>query len=182
MAMTPKLWSLSGLAVELGTNIRTISGALANVPADGSVDGGQNRWYLVTALAALGATVPIRGHKLNGKASGQAGDDYVNSRTALATERAALLKLQRQTAEGRFVTIEEHKDTMNVIVQLLRSAALRMPTICAPNLIMLPTAAAAKEALTPYIHDMLTDLASTAVIKIEPGERSHYLVDGKEET
>ena len=57
MAMRPKLWSLSGLAVELGRNVRTVSAALANVPADGDLTVKGKRydgWTIETALRALG--------------------------------------------------------------------------------------------------------------------------------
>ena len=52
MAMRPKLWSLSGLSTELGRNVRTVSRALAKVPADGQLNG-HPAWRIATAIAAL---------------------------------------------------------------------------------------------------------------------------------
>jgi hypothetical protein len=52
MAMKAKLWSLNGLAVELGRDVRTIGKALAGVKPDGMV--GKNPGYHTeTALSAL---------------------------------------------------------------------------------------------------------------------------------
>ncbi|KLK90303.1 hypothetical protein AA309_26600 [Microvirga vignae] len=52
--MTRKLWSLNGLATELGRDRRTVAKALEAVPADG-VLGGHKAWYLKTALDRLKA-------------------------------------------------------------------------------------------------------------------------------
>ena len=51
MAMRPKLWSLSGLAVEFGRNVRTVGKALGSTPPDGQV-AGHDAWRMETALAA----------------------------------------------------------------------------------------------------------------------------------
>ena len=53
MAMTRQLWTLSGLATELGKDRRTIGRALRHVPADGTTRGGYEGWFMETALRAL---------------------------------------------------------------------------------------------------------------------------------
>jgi hypothetical protein len=53
MAMTAKLFSISGLAIELDRDRRTIGKALARVPPDGKTADGGAAWHLTTALAAL---------------------------------------------------------------------------------------------------------------------------------
>lgn len=55
MSMTRTLFSISGLATELGKDRRTISNALAAVPPDGQI-GARPGWHMLTALAALGWT------------------------------------------------------------------------------------------------------------------------------
>jgi hypothetical protein len=57
MAMTKALWSLNGLATELGKDRRTVAKALSNVPPDG-YDGSEKRWHLTTALRALNPPRP----------------------------------------------------------------------------------------------------------------------------
>lgn len=51
--MRPGLFSISGLAVELGFDRRTIAGKLRNVRPDGILPGGSPGWRLAAALPAL---------------------------------------------------------------------------------------------------------------------------------
>jgi hypothetical protein len=53
MSMIAKLFSISALSVELGRDRRTVSKALARVPADGQTETGDPGWFLTTALRAL---------------------------------------------------------------------------------------------------------------------------------
>lgn len=53
MAMTRQLWTINGLATELGKDRRTLGKALRNIPADGKTRGGYKSWYMETALRAL---------------------------------------------------------------------------------------------------------------------------------
>jgi hypothetical protein len=55
MAMTRQLWSINGLATELGKDRRTLGRALRHVAADGTTRGGYQGWFMETALRALGA-------------------------------------------------------------------------------------------------------------------------------
>ena len=55
MAMTRQLWTLNGLATELGKDRRTLGRALRGVPADGTTKGGHQAWFMETALRALSA-------------------------------------------------------------------------------------------------------------------------------
>jgi hypothetical protein len=52
MSMRPRLWSLNGLATELGRDRRTMGKVLATSPADGKLSG-HPAWLLTTALRAL---------------------------------------------------------------------------------------------------------------------------------
>lgn len=53
MAMTRQLWTINGLATELGKDRRTLAKALRHVPADGTTRGGYQGWYMETALRTL---------------------------------------------------------------------------------------------------------------------------------
>ena len=53
MAMTRQLWTINGLATELGKDRRTLGRALSDVPADGKAGGGHKAWFMETALRAL---------------------------------------------------------------------------------------------------------------------------------
>ena len=52
MSMTKRLWSVNGLATELGRDRRTVASALADVPEDGTLHG-HKAWHLTTALRVL---------------------------------------------------------------------------------------------------------------------------------
>jgi hypothetical protein len=54
MAMTAKVFSISGLSIELGRDRRTISRALSHTPPDGKCEDGTDGWHLRTALQRLG--------------------------------------------------------------------------------------------------------------------------------
>src|SRR5215213_9800655 len=52
MSMRPRLWSLNGLATELGRDRRTMGKILATTPPDGRLNG-HAAWFLTTALDAV---------------------------------------------------------------------------------------------------------------------------------
>lgn len=53
MAMPRQLWSINGLATELGKDRRTLGRALRHVPTDGTTQSGYKGWFMETALRAL---------------------------------------------------------------------------------------------------------------------------------
>jgi hypothetical protein len=53
MSMTPQLFSLSGLAVELRQDRRTVAKKLRGVAPDGELPGGHRGWFLATALREI---------------------------------------------------------------------------------------------------------------------------------
>jgi hypothetical protein len=60
MAMVARLWSLSGLAVELNGNPRTLSRRLKHTRPDGKLNGNP-AWLLSTAICAMKIDQPRRG-------------------------------------------------------------------------------------------------------------------------
>jgi hypothetical protein len=54
MSMTAKLYTISGLAVELNRDRRTVGKSLSRTPPDGQTEAGDPGWYLTTALRSLG--------------------------------------------------------------------------------------------------------------------------------
>ena len=75
MAMTKKLYSISGLAIELDRDRRTIAQALKAVPPDGKT-GQHDGWYLSTANQALLPDRPAAGRRRQHQAT--ALDHYVD--------------------------------------------------------------------------------------------------------
>jgi hypothetical protein len=64
MAMTPQLFSLSALAVELDRDRRTVARALRHVPPDGKVHG-RDGWRMTTAITALDRLEGVRNRNID---------------------------------------------------------------------------------------------------------------------
>jgi hypothetical protein len=94
MAMTKQLWSISGLAVELAKDRRTIARALNSVPPDGHISG-EKAWYLTTVLEAF--------------AGGRARTPTLETNTivTLLLDRLDRLGPPNPLSEERLFTIEE---------------------------------------------------------------------------
>jgi hypothetical protein len=165
MSLTPKLWSLNALSVELGVNIRTIGAALSKVPADGTIEGKHSGWYMLSTLEALGCRLNVRGHNLNGRTNGHAstGDAYYESRTMLARERAKLLQMRRREAEGELLPISTLASELRNMALFLRGRALALPSKCASQLVMKRTPGEAQAVLDREVRDWLVDIASTKI-------------------
>src|SRR5262249_18077062 len=79
--MSRQIFSISGLANELGRDRRTLGLALRNVRPDDETPEGRAGWTILTALAALCGEVSPRGY--------DTGDHIVRQRIADEIERAA---------------------------------------------------------------------------------------------
>jgi hypothetical protein len=66
MAMTAKLFSISALSTELARDRRTVAKALSHTRPDGKTAGGDDAWFLVTALSALDRSEDRRSHRHGG--------------------------------------------------------------------------------------------------------------------
>ena len=118
--------------------------------------------------AASSAEVPHNGsRRSNGGDTGA----LTRERTAVAKERAALLRLQRRELEGELAPVAELGDTLRTVILTLRTAALRLPSKCAPRLLNLKSAGEAQRILNLEVCSWLEDLASARiqiVRKIKP--------------
>src|SRR3954464_630052 len=93
MGMTPRLWTVNGLAVELGHDRRSLAARLALVPRDAQVQGNP-AWLLKTALATLGQ--PTR-----------TSSDLDRERTRLAKEQADGHELKNAQLRGDLLPADE---------------------------------------------------------------------------
>src|SRR4051794_28078550 len=64
MSMTPRLYSISGLAVELRKDRRTVAAKLRAIQPDGHLPGGHSGWFLTTALRAFGERNGLAGEEV----------------------------------------------------------------------------------------------------------------------
>ncbi len=144
MAMTPQLWSLSGLEVELGRDRRMIGKALAGVdPDDGS--GKTKRWFMKTVIAAM----YLSGDDL----------DLTEERARLAKEQAD--KTEMENAVRRRDVLERGEVDQAVISEFARVRAhlLAIPPKYAPRLAKGMDPAAAEGLLRDAIHSVLRQLS-----------------------
>jgi DNA-binding transcriptional regulator YhcF (GntR family) len=102
MAGTARLWSISQLATELAKNPRTITKALANVPADGVLKGGHKGWFMSSAFEAMRRYTET--------------SDQLTDRTALRSTES------RIHTEALIDQIETSAARVEVLMQRLRSA------------------------------------------------------------
>jgi phage terminase Nu1 subunit (DNA packaging protein) len=161
--MTPRLWTVNGLSVELGLDRRSLATRLATTPPDSQVQG-RSAWRLTTALAALGT--PTR------------------SRSELDQERARLAKEQADGHELKNATLRNELIPTDVVVQSwqnaiarCRSLLLGIPPSAALQLVILakthePEDAqrAVREDLIRRIDNALNELATTALDDVEAEE------------
>ena len=103
MAMQAKLWTVNGLATELGRDRRTIAKALDGVPPDGAVGKGRG-WYLTTAIRALEA----HGGAPRGEARVlEAGSRPIGAFAVLLMERLADWREIANQGDPRLFSVEE---------------------------------------------------------------------------
>jgi hypothetical protein len=81
MGYTAKLFTLSGLSVELNRDRRTVGKALARVAPDGKTASGDDGWYLTTTLGAL--------ERIGDRRRGNGDGSYADDAALVGLERAA---------------------------------------------------------------------------------------------
>ncbi len=147
MAMTAKLWTISGLAAELGRDRRLISAALKGIPHDGK-DGRYKAWHMTTVLEALD------------------GGDVLD----LTTERARLAKAQADDREmknalqrGEMMTTASYNLLMTASFGRVRSKLPALPSKMAPLMVGTKEAADAQGKLQEVIYNVLDELAATRI-------------------
>jgi hypothetical protein len=100
MSMTPSVFTVESLAVELKRDRRTIARALRDVPADGKVRG-RPAWRIVTALAHLGERpTSSNGVDAAAEAALAATDEVANFLDRLRAEPDVAVRRQMVRAEG----------------------------------------------------------------------------------
>lgn len=154
MAMKPQLWTISGLAVELGIDRRTITRRIKDVPPGGK-KGRHDAWWLADVAPLL--IVPQKSERSEELATYQA---------EIAKARAEKLRRENLEAEGELIPKQDVVTATIAVFNHVRAKLLAIPTKAAPSLVLLETPAAIKEHLTEAIYDVLTELAETKVVGI----------------
>ena len=153
MAMTAKLWTVTGLASELGRDRRTISGALRDVPPDGK-SGRFDAWYLTTAIRALSG-------------SGDDRFDLTAERARLAAAQAERVERQNAVEAGEFIRVASFNRMATAAFLIVRGRLLGIAPRLAPLWSAKATAAEAQEILRKEIYATLDELAATDFAKYD---------------
>src|SRR3954451_9489916 len=152
MAMRPKLWTIIGLATELGVDRRTVAAKLAAVAPDGSVQGHQ-AWRMRTAVAAIAS------------ASG-GGSDLSAARAKLATTQEELTRLRIDGERGDLLPADEVVAGWQAAIGRARSLLLGIPPASAATLLLLAQRNTDTDAAQRAIHDHLTRLIDGALAEL----------------
>jgi hypothetical protein len=147
MAMIPRLWSISALAVELEVDRRTMAAALKGVAPDGK-EGRHDAWRLTTALTALGwgpgAAI------VDGESYLDARTRWMRARAETAQHEAAKAAREAAVHAGELVAVGPASEARTKQVKMMSDRMLQIPTRAVPLLL------AAKDG--PRMHAVLKDL------------------------
>ncbi len=147
MAMTAKLWTISGLAAELNKDRRTITRALRDVPHDGK-EGRYEAWHMTTVLAAM-------------EGGGSDTLDLTAERARFAAAQADDREMKNDLARGEQITVAEFHLMVTSAFARVRAKLLALPSKMAPLVVGAKTAAEAQAMLRDTVHDALDELAAT---------------------
>ena len=160
MAMRPKLWTISGLATELGADRRTVAARLAEVPPDGAVQG-HPAWRMRAAVAAMAP-------------AGGGGSDLPAARARLAAAQEELTRLRIDRERGELIPAEEVVAGWQAAVGRCRALLLGIPPASSATLVLLARGGEAECAeravrahLTRVIDHALNELADTSLDDLE---------------
>lgn len=153
--MKPRLWTVSGLAVELGRSPRTIGKALSGVAPDGR-SGTYAAWLMATAVNAL------LKHDHPEATTGAFNPAYERARKDSAIADGLAMK----NAEMRrtLLPADEVELAIAAMRVRIRDRLGRVPNDVATPAARCATAAEAQAVLTSAIHGALLDLARTQVV------------------
>ena len=156
MAMTAKLWTISGLAAELDKDRRTITRALRDVPHDGK-EGRWKAWHMTTVLAAMD-----NGH----------GDtlDLTAERARFAAAQADDREMRNDLARGDQITVAEFHLMVTSAFARVRAKMLALPSKMAPLVVGAKNAAEAQAMLRDVVHDALDELEATTAAGVSEDE------------
>jgi len=121
MAMTPKNWTVNGLATELGLDRRTVAKRLADVARSGE-RGGHPVWRMIDALPVL--LEPGKG----------APPDMEHDRARKMAAEADLAEMRRDVESGRLIELQVVADVVRGEYSTVRTRLGSLPGILAPRL------------------------------------------------
>ena len=154
MAMVAQMWTLSGLAVELGMDRRAVGRMLAGVPADGTGPKGANAWLMRTAVDVLAGLK-------------QDGPSLEEEKTRQAKEGADRLAMENAARRGELIDRAVADAAVVGAFSRVRSRMLAIPSKTAPLVIQDMEIAEAEHLIRSHVIEALQELADTNVAELE---------------
>lgn len=142
MAMTPQIFSISGLATEIGCDRRAVAKALSGVKPDGKLKG-KPGWRLATALAAMRKNANGNGHA----------EEPTSERERLAKEQADNWSLRNAALRGEFLDAVAVERRWSDTLRTVRAGMLSVPTRAAARLSLSPADAAVIDRIVRDVLD-----------------------------
>jgi hypothetical protein len=155
MTMTPKGWSISALAVELGRDRRTIAAACAALAPSGKTTKG-DLYRLSDVVEALGTNAKPK--------------SYEDAKTRKMAADAELAELELQRERGEVVPISEVAEAIGDEYAATRAKLLSIPTKLAPRIALENSEAACRELLAREITEALNELVGAGFGEGSPRE------------
>lgn len=145
-----RLYTISGLAQELGMDNRTLGKRMAGIPPDGK-QAGRDAWKLKTALDALNEQTD----NLNPAAE----------KARLDKARADLAELDLAERSGRLVDAARIEATWAAALTELRTRLLAIPSTTAPRVTPKMTAAEVEALIREQIDDALGAISGADLVE-----------------
>lgn len=154
-----ELMTYSAAAKLLGRNRRTVWAALEGMTPDRpSKDGRPARWKLGTVKAALDRRAVANADYIrNGASSSTA--SLTRARARLASNKAAIVEMQRRKLEGELVRADEVERAWASMIATARARLLAIPSKCAAKVGMCKTTAEVATILRQEVHEALDELS-----------------------
>ena len=158
MAMVAKLWTLNGLATELGFAHKKVSGFMAGVPADGQGHGGADAWLMKTAVSALiHQQTGTDGQKL----------DPAQERARKDKELADKAAMENRVRRGEVLERSDVDAAMIGTFARVRAKLLSIPSKSAPLAAQAEDIAEIEHLIRSQVVEALQELADTNVAELE---------------
>ena len=163
MALLAKLYTISGLEIELASNKRKLAKILKGVPPDGK-SGKHDAWFISTVLKAqaseTGELVPSA------------------EKARLDKARANLAELDLAIKEGRLVPADAIEKAWGNIVTEIRTRLMAIPASTAPRITANLTTVQIESIIREQIDEALQALSSATIVEDSGAPEAE---DGNEE-
>lgn len=156
MAMVAQMWTLSGLAVELGMDRRAVGRMLAGVPADGEGPRNASAWLMKTAIEAMMGEADVESGKL----------DPAQERARKDRELADKTAMENEARRGQLVDRADVDAAVIGAFSRVRSRLLSIPSKAAPLVAQDLEIAEIEHLIRSQVIEALQELSETNVAEL----------------